>query len=185
MVPIRAAMTARNQVQRRRRCELGERTQPPMRQPRRARRERVEIKHDERSRKADTEGTWYEASACSSQSTVALPDLAAIASPRLLATHGARGEFSPGFVKSHATLLFDTTVEPMSDGEGDWGRWIQEIRQRASRLATASSSGAVISCEKAPYRKASRFIRHARVVLSNSEQKTAATHPAGSVTRVT
>ena len=44
------------QVQRSRQRELGERTQPPMRQPRRARRERVEMKHDERSRKADTDG---------------------------------------------------------------------------------------------------------------------------------
>ena len=53
---IKAAMTTRVNVQRSRRRELGERTQSPMRQPRRARRERVEMKHDERSRKADTEG---------------------------------------------------------------------------------------------------------------------------------
>ena len=42
-------------VQRNGRREL-QGTQPLMRQPRRARRERIEIKHDERSRKAGTGG---------------------------------------------------------------------------------------------------------------------------------
>jgi hypothetical protein len=49
-------------VQRGRRRELRQRTQPPMRQSRRGRRELVEMKHDKRCRKADTEGTWSESS---------------------------------------------------------------------------------------------------------------------------
>jgi hypothetical protein len=49
-------------VQRSRRPELCQRSQP-MWQPRRARRPRVEIKHGERSRKADTEGPGSEAPA--------------------------------------------------------------------------------------------------------------------------
>jgi hypothetical protein len=75
-------------VQRNRRRELRERTQPPRRQPRRARRERVEMKHDERSRKADTEGTWLEPS----------PN-------RLRAATADAGKFPRGSAKSHATFL--------------------------------------------------------------------------------
>ena len=45
-------------VQCNRRRKLRQRTQPPMRQPRRARRERVKMKHDQRSRKSDAEGAW-------------------------------------------------------------------------------------------------------------------------------
>ena len=83
------------QVQRSRRRQLGQRTQPRTRQPRRARRERVEIKHDERSRKAGTEGTRSKASTNSAQSTVALPRFIAPA-PR---HHGTRGEISRRFRK--------------------------------------------------------------------------------------
>ena len=90
-------------VQRSRRRELGECTQPPMRQPRRPRRERVEMKHDERSRKGDTEGTWSEASANSSQSEGALPDSRGHRLAPAPRHHGHVGKFPRGFAKSHAT----------------------------------------------------------------------------------
>ena len=74
-----------------------QRTQPPMRQPRRARRERVEMKHDEDLARR-IPGTWPRTSANSSHLRSS-PILAAIASP---GSPRACGEISPAFAKCHS-----------------------------------------------------------------------------------
>ena len=81
-------------MQRSRRRELRQRTQPPMRQPRRARRERVEMKHDERTRKADTEEVCAAISATASQSTAVLPG-SPFTTRQASAEDRARVEISP------------------------------------------------------------------------------------------
>lgn len=59
------------------------------------------------------------------------------------------------------------------------------IVQRVSRSANECSDPSVASCDSGPQSSASRFIRHVRVPLWYSEQKTVATAPSKIVTWVT
>ena len=80
-------------VQHRRRRELSERTHPPMRQPRRARRERVEMKHDERFARRVPKEPPPRLQPTRRSLPSPCPILAAIASPGPLATMGTCGNF--------------------------------------------------------------------------------------------
>ena len=81
-------------VQRSRCRDLGQGREAPVRQPRRARRERVEMEHDETTGKPDTERACAAPSATATQSTAVLPGSPFTTRPAS-AEYRARVEISP------------------------------------------------------------------------------------------
>jgi hypothetical protein len=120
-----------------RRREWRQRIQPPMRQPRRARRERVEMKHDERSRNADTEELGPRLQSTRRNLKSPCPILAAIA---LAPGHdGHVGKFPRHFAK------FSRHVPP---ADGDMS--IQEHRSRCWPALPAKLRRRLVSVRSLP-----------------------------------
>ena len=84
------------------RRQLRETAHRRVRQTRRGRRERIEMKHDERSRKADTDETQFEAAANSETNVIF--DLSRTWRPALDVTSWQVGNFPEVLAKSHTAF---------------------------------------------------------------------------------